>query len=109
MDFAVSDWVIGCIVAIALQTLRLDGRNFAEAATLTLSDLPKLLQLTFGAEEQSLKTLVIRGTNLTEFVVAEKTLDALETLRVESSPLRAILLQRRSLTNIKSVTIQSEK
>lgn len=107
MDFARFAWRIGCIVATELQSLRLDGENFANATTLTLSDLPKLHSLEFGNGEQTIKTLVIRNTNLTEFVGVAKTLDALETLRLESSPIRDVQLLRRSLGRVKSVAMMS--
>lgn len=107
MGFAGSEWRIGCIVAAALQTLRLEGENFAQATTLTLSDLPKLHSLAFGSGEQTLKTLVVRNTNLTVFSVAEKTLDLLETLRLESSPIRDVVFQSHSLAHAKSVTMLS--
>lgn len=75
--------------------------------TLTLSDLPSLRSLAFGEGEQTMTSLLVRNTNLTEFVAAADSLSSLETLQLESSPIRTVWLQRGSLNRVRSVTMRS--
>ena len=74
--------------------------------TLTLSDLPSLRSLAFGEGEQTMTSLLVRNTNLTEFVAAD-SLSSLETLQLESSPIRTVWLQRGSLNRVRSVAMRS--
>lgn len=75
--------------------------------TLTLSDLPSLRSLAFGEGEQTMTSLLVRNTNLTEFVAAADSLSSLETLQLESSPIRTVWLQRGSLNRVRSVAMRS--
>ena len=75
--------------------------------TLTLSDLPSLRSLAFGEGEQTMTSLLVRTTNLTEFVAAADSLSSLETLQLESSPIRTVWLQRGSLNRVRSVAMRS--
>lgn len=75
--------------------------------TLTLSDLPSLRSLAFGEGEQTMTSLLVRNTNLTEFVAAADSLSSLETLQLESSPIRTVWLQRGSLNRVRWVAMRS--
>ena len=75
--------------------------------TLTLSDLPSLRSLAFGEGEQTMTSLLVRNTNLTEFVAAADSLSSLETLQLESSPICTVWLQRGSLNHVRSVAMRS--
>ena len=75
--------------------------------TLTLSDLPSLRSLAVGEGEQTMTSLLVRNTNLTEFVAAADSLSSLETLQLESSPIRTVWLQRGSLNRVRSVAMRS--
>ena len=44
--------------------------------TLTLSDLPSLRSLAFGEGEQTMTSLLVRNTNLTELVAAADSLSS---------------------------------
>ena len=75
--------------------------------TLTLSDLPSMRSLAFSEGEQTMTSHRVRNTNLTEFVAAADSLSSLETLQLESSPIRTVWLQRGSLNRVRSVAMRS--
>ena len=63
--------------------------------------------MAFGEGAQTMTSILGRNTNLTEFVAAATSLASLETLQLESSPIRTVWLQRGSLRRVRSVAMRS--